>query len=1479
MAKILIVAEIFKLGGLETNILTTIKLLKEKGNVVYFATQSTSDITIIKKEIEDVLFIENWVPLTGSSFSNSYHKIRDYLIDKNIDFVFLHPHEGMIPSAMASLKLNIPYRVIIHSPMNLSAVYGILYKKLLVDFVFPNAQSIYCVSREVLSYLENLNSNLSLKLVPNPIDTDKFAPVYKEDKNKDFYMISRLDKDKLPGLKAAIEYYVFRQKEDGLFKDRLYIVGDGEAKKDFEIWVAETYPDIKEISFIGRQDNMHEIIKEAKVVFGMGRVVLEASALNKRVILAGYDGLKGMISVENIDAFFENNFSGRYVQNVPFEEIKNQYLSSLEFQENYKLRPWIEQNVGKYAVSNILAEDLRQQTRQINNDYYLWIPQMLKICYQLKDENILDVQYLQVWLSHLDLKLSEEIRMVLGVSGEISKIKNENSSLLQQLSMVRQNLHDLNLYKDQMESELRAQIKNLNSPETIKISKECYNLNSELQTTQQKCEKLSQELQYLENAKENVEQENEKLEYLNQALTNESIDEKNKYNILISTIISKLYELSNTKFFKGLNLLKRFKHQFLKGDLKKKKKFMKWFYNKLRKKAYIDHENYNPLIELLNQLENSLIVSPTQVSTTIDKTCIFAESEVSFNSEYIAKYEYYTAYLNHELSSETKEIIKSVEGSKYKGIVIYPGAVHWEPVQRPQQILREFAQRGYLCFFVDNSNGPFNIHKVEKNLFVVSQEAPLLSWAHAKKCIVLCTWIMQSPFIDLLPDKILWYDVLDKLEFLDLYDEHLLLKHLEYVETADIVSYSAVELKPYVKNRNDALYLPNGVKLEDFNVKEVVPSALKHVLSQGKPIIGYYGAIESWFNRDLLMELATQCPQWNFVIIGKNGIGEYFEEYQNIYYFDQIPYQELLKLACHFDVGIIPFVINDITNCVSPVKFFEYQALGLPVVSTPIAEMKLHEGKYVKLAGNAKEFYEAIYTFLNEDKDEILKRTSEFAWKHQWSSRVDEIENTIKLNPRLWSVYSNIRIDDAIAVMTSSFLGFEGDNYYSGGAERYLLDLQKISKNLGYRYIVFQYGNYPWVRRFKNLDVISLSKEGNNTSVLSLETVKKFNFSYYDFVKGQAKLNIYSAFFEAWPYAASPNIGISHGVSWDSPYAEFNSGLHFWEVNRRFIESAQLCDSVVSVDSNTANWFQTINYSIGHKMQVVPNYVDLELFTPQKTDQSSEEKIVILYPRRLYEARGLYLVLDIVDEILEKYENVEFHFVGKGFDEDTLYVKKKQKKWKERVRWYWLDPDDMHEAYKKADITLVPTLYSEGTSLSCLEAMSSGNAVISTRIGGLTDLIINGYNGLLIEPKSDALKKAIIELIDSPELLMNFKQRAREVAGAFSKDIWIKKWTDVISAKIDLDMEQQHTSSRLVEIFLSSDYALNSISDLVIEMLEQGDLVYIRKNKLDYKQQSFGRLQFMPWEYESLSKADFVISDKQSKLKVMEIRDSIDLIV
>ncbi|WP_088833027.1 glycosyltransferase [Paenibacillus tyrfis] len=845
-----------------------------------------------------------------------------------------------------------------------------------------------------------------------------------------------------------------------------------------------------------------------------------------------------------------------------------------------------------------------------------------------------------------------------------------------------------------------------------------------------------------------------------------------------------------------------------------------------------------------------------------------AETKPHFRSEYHYRQQYYASFLHGPIDPHAAEVMKMMGNKAYKAIVVFPEAVPWEPLQRPQQLLKEFARRGYLCFFCDPTGEPFQLREAEPNLFVVSGEAYLLPALRSQSVIVLCTWLMQMAWADLLPHKVLWYDVLDCLEFFSLYDENMLEKHRQTTVQADIVTYSAKSLQRYVTERPDAYYLPNAARIEDFEMPlGFIPGDMAPFVAADSPVIGYFGAVEEWFDDELVLELARRKPEWQFIIIGKTGIPKDKLDAPNVRLLGMKPYHQLVHYGKWFHAAIIPFRVNETTNGVSPVKFFEYAALGLPVVSTPLLELTAYRTDILRLAEGADEFEAALESVLAPEFAAVAAQEGgRFAAGHQWSERTDQAERLLEERLGAWKAYANYDPAGKAAVMTVTFLDYEGEKFYNGGAERYLTDLHRLMEQQGIPLTIYQYGHDAWLRRVRGIDVVSLSRGGQHAKQYTIPTVKTYSRLFQEQTVERSGLTVYSAFFNAWPYETSGSgIGIIHGVSWDNPDCGYTDGTVFWETNRRFIEGARLCGTLVSVDTNSANWLQTVDYALGHAIKVIPNYVDTDEFTPRADYDKPGGRIVILYPRRLYHARGLYLVLEVIDQILLKYPNVDFHFVGQGLDDDLRQVDFKIKRWPGRIKRYSLKLDDMPQAYRQVDISLIPTLYSEGTSLSCLEAMASGNAVIATRIGGLTDLVVDGYNGLLIEPNAHALRQAIGSLLDDPAKLVSFKQKATEVAEVFTKKRWNRQWTDIIAShwRSRADLSASPGRSRLIEIWLTKFPAERSAGQVIVSYLAGGDLVYVRvKDGKAYRSYSFGRLQWLDWEDPQHDEPDELIVER-----------------
>jgi len=79
-------------------------------------------------------------------------------------------------------------------------------------------------------------------------------------------------------------------------------------------------------------------------------------------------------------------------------------------------------------------------------------------------------------------------------------------------------------------------------------------------------------------------------------------------------------------------------------------------------------------------------------------------------------------------------------------------------------------------------------------------------------------------------------------------------------------------------------------------------------------------------------------------------------------------------------------------------------------------------------------------------------------------------------------------------------------------------------------------------------------------------------------------------------------------------------------------------------------------------------------------------------------------------------------------------------------------PDEVLDIHLEHDIAVVPSIASEGTSLSVAEAMGAGCAVVATAVGGVTNMIINGHNGILAMPDAASVLNGLETVVSDPAL-------------------------------------------------------------------------------------------------------------------------------
>lgn len=139
--------------------------------------------------------------------------------------------------------------------------------------------------------------------------------------------------------------------------------------------------------------------------------------------------------------------------------------------------------------------------------------------------------------------------------------------------------------------------------------------------------------------------------------------------------------------------------------------------------------------------------------------------------------------------------------------------------------------------------------------------------------------------------------------------------------------------------RPDARLVYNGL---DPAILPAADLAKLARLGDGQPkVIGYLGTMGPWFDWAWLTALARQRPADTIRLIGPVFSAPPGALPGNVQMLPPVAHAEALEAMRAFDIGLIPFIRNQLTDGVDPIKYYEYRAMGLPVISTAFGEMKL----------------------------------------------------------------------------------------------------------------------------------------------------------------------------------------------------------------------------------------------------------------------------------------------------------------------------------------------------------------------------------------------------------------------------------------------------------------------------------------------------------------------------------------------------------
>ncbi len=263
--------------------------------------------------------------------------------------------------------------------------------------------------------------------------------------------------------------------------------------------------------------------------------------------------------------------------------------------------------------------------------------------------------------------------------------------------------------------------------------------------------------------------------------------------------------------------------------------------------------------------------------------------------------------------------------------------------------------------------------------------------------IVLYLWRPEfASALDLVPHDLSCYHIDDEYSFSEI-ETGLDATEVRLIKRADqVILHSLGLFEKKGKINSNTSFVPNGVDFEAYSTSKEEPGDLQSI---PHPRIGYTGWLKKNLDWGLLQGLAACHQDWSFVFVGPQSphpkIFHYIREMHetpNVFFLGAKSCQELAAYPQHFDICIMPYLINDYTKYIYPLKLHEYLASGRPTVGTRIRSLE-YFSHVVGLASDREEWSRRLNEALLPVSDLSERRNARqlVAKQHDWEALVGAI--------------------------------------------------------------------------------------------------------------------------------------------------------------------------------------------------------------------------------------------------------------------------------------------------------------------------------------------------------------------------------------------------------------------------------------------------------------------------------------------------------
>jgi glycosyltransferase involved in cell wall biosynthesis len=244
----------------------------------------------------------------------------------------------------------------------------------------------------------------------------------------------------------------------------------------------------------------------------------------------------------------------------------------------------------------------------------------------------------------------------------------------------------------------------------------------------------------------------------------------------------------------------------------------------------------------------------------------------------------------------------------------------------------------------------------------------------------------------------LLYDYCDDLEYDydgNRIEKQKLLNEILVPECDYVFTVSELTMQRMIKLNKNSYRIYNGYNPDVFSQNKVFEKTVLDEIK--KPILGYHGPITALIDIVLVERLLNETDAVIVFIgyIDRNGT-EYYKklrDYENFIHLDYISIDKIANYVSKFTVGIIPLKINDFLSGAFPNKFFEFLAMGKPIVTTAVPELK-EFNNIIKYSSSIDEFINNCMELIHNN-EQFHGLDKDFLKKYTWDSIVKLIGEKI----------------------------------------------------------------------------------------------------------------------------------------------------------------------------------------------------------------------------------------------------------------------------------------------------------------------------------------------------------------------------------------------------------------------------------------------------------------------------------------------------